>query len=63
MVDRFDELLFAALARAAERWESESKSQGLANTALGFATLNRLDERLFTVLARAAEQRVSEFIA
>ena len=58
-----DGMLFAALAREAERCLIEFNEQGLANTAWAFATVNQSDERLFTALAEAAEQRVSEFKA
>ena len=49
-----DALLFAALARAAERCMHEFNAQGLANTAWAFATLGQLDALMFVALARAA---------
>ena len=54
-------LLFAVLARAAERWLSEFNAQNVANKAWAFATMNYRDEKLFAALAIAAERRLSEF--
>ena len=54
-------MLFAALARAAERRLSELSAQDVANAAWAFATANHRDEKLFAALARAAERRLSEF--
>ena len=56
-----DRDLFAAIAEEAERRVSQFSSQGLANTAWAFATLNLLDTKLFMVLGRDAVQRVSQF--
>ena len=53
-MNRLDEKLFAALARAAEQRVNEFNAQNLANTAWAFATVNRSDEKLFAALARAA---------
>ena len=49
-----DCLLFAALARAAERRLSEFKPQELASTAWAFATVNHRDGKLFAALAITA---------
>ena len=54
-------LLFAALARAAEQQLSEFKPQNAANTAWAFATANHRDEKLFADLAIVAERQLSEF--
>ena len=56
MADLLDELLFATLARAAERCLGEFKPQGLANMAWAFAIADLLDELLLVALAKAAEQ-------
>ena len=56
-------VLFTALARAAERRMCEFKAQELANTAWAFATASQPDTSLFTALARAAEWRMCEFKA
>ena len=45
-VDHRDELLFIALARAAEQRRDESETQGLANTAWAFATVVQYDAPL-----------------
>ena len=54
-------LLFAALARAAERRLSEFRTQNIASTAWAFATMKEPHEKLFAALARAAERGLSEF--
>ena len=54
-------VLFAELAKAAERRLSEFKPQELANTAWAFATADHSDEKLFATLACAAKRRVREF--
>ena len=58
-----DEKLFAALARAAERWVGEFNAQSLANTAWTFAKVRQLDEKLFAALAGAAQLQLSNFNA
>ena len=60
-MNHWDEKLFAALVRAAERRLSEFNAQELANTAWAFATVNYRDEKLCAALAIAAERRLSEF--
>ena len=55
------ERLFTALAAAAERRMRDFTSQGLANTALAFATMGHKEERLSTALAAAAERRMRDF--
>ena len=57
-----DEKLFAALARAAERWLSHFTPQAVANTAWAWATENHRNEKLFAALSIEAERRLSEFI-
>ena len=56
-------MLFAALAKAAERRLIDFKPQELANTAWAFATASRRDEKLFASSALAAERRLGEFNA
>ena len=46
--------MFAALATAAERRMSDFNSQGLANAAWAFATVDQSDASLFAALAAAA---------
>ena len=58
-----DELLFAALARAAEWRLDEFNARDLANMGWSFAMPARFDELLFTVLARVSERRLREFNA
>ena len=48
-------VLFAVLARAAERHMSEFITQELANAEWAFATVGQSDEQLFGALARVAE--------
>ena len=62
-MDRPDVLLFAALARAAERHLGEFNAQNRANMAWAFATAIQLDALLFAALARVAEGRLGEFNA
>ena len=52
--DQPDALLFAALARVAERRLGEFNAQNLANTAWAFTTTDQWDVLLFAVLARVA---------
>ena len=54
-------VLFAALARAAERRLGEFNAQELANTAWAFATADQPDALLFAALARAMERHLGEW--
>ena len=58
-----DALLFAALARAAERRVGDFKPQELANAAWAFATACQYVALLFAVFKRAVERRVGDFKA
>ena len=52
MLNRPDEKLFMAVARAAERLMSDFNVQILANMAWAFAMLDQLGTQLFMALAR-----------
>ena len=56
-------MLFAAVARMAERQLSKFSTQGLANMAWAFATARHSDEKLFVVLAMMAQRWLIEFNA
>ena len=51
---QWNEKLFMALARLAERRASEFNAQEFANTVWAFATVNLSSEKLFAFLARLA---------
>ena len=51
-------LLFAAMARAAERRLGDFSAQGLANMAWAFATASQRDVPLFAILLRVALRRL-----
>ena len=59
-MNRPDEKMFTALARAAEHRVDEFSAQELANTTWAFATVNQPDKKLPATLARTAEPRMSE---
>ena len=61
MTDLSDELLFASLARAAERCLGEFKAQNLANTAWAFATADRLETPLLVSIVPKAARALTEF--
>ena len=58
-----DALLFAALARTAERCLDDLSAQGLANTAWAFATKGWRDAPLFAALARTAKRHLGDLNA
>ena len=57
-MDQPGALLFAVLARVAERRLGELNSQNLAKTARAFATADQPDAPFFAALARMAERRL-----
>ena len=54
-------ILFAALARAAERCMHDFKPQEIANTAWAFVIADESDAPLFMALARTAEWHMCKF--
>ena len=58
---QFDEKLFAALGKTAERRLVEFNAQELVNTAWAFAKVGQFDEKLFAALRKVADRLLCEF--